>query len=263
VNSKEKPIGVFDSGVGGISVLKECLTVLPSEDFVYFGDSINAPYGTRSVKEVKKLTFNAVDFLLDKGVKAVVIACNTATSAAIDDLREKYNDIPIIGIEPALKPAVEASKGKSIIIMATPMTLAEKKFSNLMQQHNKEVNIIPLPCAGLVELIESGIIEGDEIQSYLKDKLKEFMHLDLASIVLGCTHYPFIKNELIKVVGEKTIIIDGSIGTVNQLKRQLIINDLLSEKKTKGTVTIYNSAASTSSTMNNNIVDLSYKLLSS
>lgn len=268
MNNKENPIGVFDSGVGGISVLKECLIVLPSEDFVYFGDSINAPYGTKSVKEVKELTFNAVDFLLDKGAKAVVIACNTATSAAIDDLREKYKDIPIIGIEPALKPAVEASKGKSIIIMATPMTLSEKKFSNLMRQHNKEVNIIPLPCAGLVELIESGIIEGDEIQSYLKDKLKEFMHLDLASIVLGCTHYPFIKGELIKVVGEKTIIIDGSIGTVNQLKRQLNINDLLSEKKTKGTVTIYNSATSTgsatssSSSMDNNIIDLSYKLLS-
>ncbi|MCB2291501.1 glutamate racemase [Clostridium sp. CS001] len=267
MNNKEKPIGFFDSGVGGISVLKECLTVLPSEDFVYFGDSINAPYGTKGVQEVKKLTFNAVDFLLDKGAKAVVIACNTATSAAIDDLREKYKDIPIIGIEPALKPAVEVSKGKSIIIMATPMTLSEKKFSDLMKQHNKEVNIIPLPCAGLVELIESGIIEGDEIQNYLKEKLKEFMNLDLASIVLGCTHYPFIKGELIKVVGEKTIIIDGSIGTVNQLKRQLNINDLLSEKKTKGTVTIYNSATSsssstgTSSPINNNIVDLSYKLL--
>ena len=274
MKNKEKPIGVFDSGVGGISVLKECLTMLPCEDFVYFGDSINAPYGTKSVKEVKELTFNAVDFLLAKGVKAVVIACNTATSAAIDDLREKYKDIPIIGIEPALKPAVEASKGKSIIIMATPMTLSEKKFSNLMQQHNKEVNIIPLPCAGLVELIENGIIEGDEIENYLKDKLKEYIPLDLGSIVLGCTHYPFIKNELIKVVGEKTIIIDGSIGTVNQLKRQLSINDLLSEKKTKGTVTIYNSATcsssatgsrsttSRSSSMNNNIVDLSYRLLS-
>jgi glutamate racemase len=269
VNNKEKPIGVFDSGVGGISVLKECLTVLPSEDFVYFGDSINAPYGTKSVEEVKELTFNAVDFLLDKGVKAVVIACNTATSAAIDDLRAKYKGILIIGIEPALKPAVETSKGKSVIIMATPMTLAEKKFSNLMEQHNKEVNIIPLPCAGLVELIENGIIEGDEIQSYLKDKLKGFMHLDLAAIVLGCTHYPFIRKELIKVVGEKTIIIDGSLGTANQLKRQLNINDLLTEKETKGTVIIYNSGActssatSSSSSMNNNIVELSYKLLGS
>ena len=255
MNNKEKPIGFFDSGVGGISVLKESLIVLPNEDFVYFGDSINAPYGTKDVNEVKKLTFNAVDFLLDKGVKTVVIACNTATSAAIDDLREKYKDTPIIGIEPALKPAVEISRGKSIIIMATPMTLAEKKFSNLMKQYDKEVNIISLPCAGLVELIESGIIEGEKIESYLKGKLKEFMHLDVASIVLGCTHYPFIKNQLSKIVGEKTVIIDGSIGTVNQLKRQLAYNNLLNEKTTKGTVTIHSSA------INKDIVDLSYKLL--
>ena len=255
MDTKAKPIGFFDSGVGGISVLNESLIVLPNEDFVYFGDSINAPYGTKDVNEVKKLTFNAIDFLLNKGVKAIVIACNTATSAAIDALRVNYKDIPIIGIEPALKPAVKISMGKSIIIMATPMTLAEKKFSNLMQKCNKEVDIISLPCAGLVELIENGIIEGDQINSYLKEKLKEYMHLDIASIVLGCTHYPFIKNELIKVVGENTVIIDGSVGTVNQLKRELTKNNLLNEKKTKGIVSIY------SSSIDNSMIDLSYKLL--
>lgn len=261
MNNKEKPIGFFDSGVGGISVLKESLKILPNEDFVYFGDSLNAPYGIKSVDEVKKLTFNAVDFLLSKGVKIVVIACNTATSAAIDDLRDWYKDIPIIGIEPALKPAVEVSRGKSVIIMATPMTLAEKKFSNLMEQYKKEVNMISLPCAGLVELIENGIFEGNQIQSYLKDKLKEFSGIEIASIVLGCTHYPFIKDELSKIVGEKTIIIDGSVGTGNQLKRQLIKNNLINEKKTKGIVTIYNSAINGCSDTNNCMVDLSYKLL--
>ncbi|MFT5873996.1 MAG: glutamate racemase [Clostridium sp.] len=261
MNNKEKPIGFFDSGVGGISVLKESLKVLPNEDFVYFGDSKNAPYGTKDVNEVRKLTFNAVDFLLDKGAKVVVIACNTATSAAIDALREKYTDISIIGIEPALKPAVKISRGKSIIIMATPMTLAENKFSNLMEKYNREVDIISLPCPGLVELIEHGIIEGEQIERYLKGKLKQFMNLEVASIVLGCTHYPFIKNELVKIVGEKTIIIDGSVGTVNQLKRQLIRNNLLNSKKTKGIVAIYNSATSSSSSINNNLIDLSYKLL--
>lgn len=255
MNNKEKSIGFFDSGVGGISVLKESLRVLPNEDFIYFGDSINAPYGTKDVNEVKKLTFSAVDFLLDKGVKVVVIACNTATSAAIDDLRRRYTDIPIIGIEPALKPAVEVSRGKSVIIMATPMTLAEKKFSNLMKLYDEEVDIIPLPCAGLVELIENGIIDGNQVEKYLKGKLEKFMQIDVASIVLGCTHYPFIKKELAKIVGEKTIIIDGSIGTVNQLKRQLIHNNILNDKKTNGIVTIYNSSK------NNNIIDLSYKLL--
>ncbi|MBX4266450.1 glutamate racemase [Clostridium estertheticum] len=255
MNNREKPIGFFDSGVGGISVLKESLKVLPNEDFVYFGDSLNAPYGIKNVNEVRKLTFKAVDFLLEKGVKVVVIACNTATSAAIDALRRRYKDIPIIGIEPALKPAVEVSRGKSVIIMATPMTLTEKKFDNLMKLYNKEVDIIPLPCAGLVELIENGIIDGDEINKYLKGKLKEFSHLDVSAIVLGCTHYPFIKKELIKIVGEKTIIIDGSIGTVNQLKRQLTSNNLLNEKTAKGIVTIY------SSSTNDNTIDLSYKLL--
>ena len=116
MNNRERPIGFFDSGVGGISVLKESLKVLPSEDFVYFGDSLNAPYGTKNVNEVRELTFKAVDFLIEKGVKVVVIACNTATSAAIDALRKQYKDIPIIGIEPALKPAVEVSRGKSVII---------------------------------------------------------------------------------------------------------------------------------------------------
>ncbi|MGH4051798.1 MAG: glutamate racemase [Clostridium sp.] len=255
MNNKEKSIGFFDSGVGGISVLKESLSRLPNEDFVYFGDSINAPYGTKNINEVKKLTFNAVDFLLDKGVKVIVIACNTATSAAIDDLRREYEDIPIIGIEPALKPAVKISRGRSVIIMATPMTLAENKFNDLMNLFSKEVNIIPLPCAGLVELIENGIIEGDQVEKYLKAKLAKFKQIDVASIVLGCTHYPFIKNELAKIVGEKTIIIDGSIGTVNQLKRQLIHTNLLNDKKTKGIVTIYNSSKSDS------IIDLSYKLL--
>ena len=255
MNNKEKSIGFFDSGVGGISVLKESLSRLPNEDFIYFGDSINAPYGTKNVNEVKELTFNAVDFLLDKGVKMVVIACNTATSAAIDDLRLRYTDIPIIGIEPALKPAVEVSRGKSVIIMATPMTLAEKKFSNLMELYKDEVNIIPLPCAGLVELIEDGIIDGEQVEKYLKGKLTKFKQIDVASIVLGCTHYPFIKKELVKIVGDKIIIIDGSIGTVNQLKRKLISKNLLNDKKTKGIVTIYNSSA------DNNIIDLSYKLL--
>jgi len=255
VNNQEKPIGFFDSGVGGLSVLKESLKVLPNEDFVYFGDSLNAPYGTKDVNEVKKLTFQAVDFLLDKGVKVIVIACNTATSAAIDALRQKYTDIPIIGIEPALKPAVEISRGKSIIIMATPMTLAEKKFSNLMKLYNKEVDIIPLPCAGLVELIENGIIEGDQVEKYLEEKLKKFAQIDVAAIVLGCTHYPFIKRELAKIVGRGTIIIDGSIGTVNQLKRKLTFNNLLNKKKTKGIVTIYNSSENMSA------IDLSYKLL--
>jgi glutamate racemase len=251
----ERPIGFFDSGVGGISVLKEAIKVLPNENFIYFGDSKNAPYGTKNVDEVKKLTFEAVDLLLSKGVKSIVIACNTATSAAIDDLRDYYKDIPIIGIEPALKPAVELNKKGKIIIMATPMTLAESKFNNLMKSYGSSAEIEPLPCAGLVELIESGIVEGDPINSYLKDKLKPYLNEAISSIVLGCTHYPFIKKELSNILSDYTSIIDGSLGTAKQLKRNLIKMNTLNAQTKKGEVHIINSLN------DEDIIKLCYKLI--
>jgi glutamate racemase len=252
---KSRPIGFFDSGVGGISVLKEAVKLLPNENFIYFGDSKNAPYGTKMVEEVKKLTFDAVDFLLSKGVKAIVIACNTATSAAIDDLRSNYTEIPIIGIEPALKPAVELNRKGKIIIMATPMTLAETKFYNLMKSYESKAEIEPLPCAGLVELIEQGIIEGETINSYLKNKLALFLEGDVSSVVLGCTHYPFIKKELSKVLPKDAAIIDGSFGTAKHLKRQLESMDALNPQRNTGTVYIVNSLD------DKEAVALSYKLL--
>jgi glutamate racemase len=250
-----KPIGFFDSGVGGISVLREAVKLLPNENYIYFGDSRNAPYGTKTVNEVKELTFKAVDFLLSKGCKAIVIACNTATSAAIEDLRESYASIPIIGIEPALKPAVELGRDGKIIIMATPMTLAEVKFSNLMKSYEKSADIVPLPCAGLVELIEGGTIEGECINSYLKDKLSPYIRTGISSLVLGCTHYPFIKEELSKVLTEDTVIIDGSFGTAKQLQRQLLSNDISTGHAEQGTVEIINSLES------QDILTLSYNLL--
>ncbi len=252
---KSKPIGFFDSGVGGISVLKEAVSLLPNENYIYFGDSKNAPYGTKRVDEVKALTFSAVDFLLSKGVKAIVIACNTATSAAIEDLRSSFCSVPIIGIEPALKPAVGLDRKGSILIMATPMTLVEAKFNNLMKSYEDRAEIVPLPCAGLVELIENGIVEGDTVNSYLRNKLKPYLNGDISSAVLGCTHYPFIKNELSKVLPKGAEIIDGSLGTVKQLKRQLAKMNALNSQKNKGSVEIINSLN------NEEIIRLSYRLL--
>lgn len=255
MNTKQKPIGFFDSGVGGISVLKETIKVLPNEKFIYFGDSKNAPYGTKSVEQVKELSLNVVNFLLEKNVKAIVVACNTATSAAIDEIRKKYNSIPIIGIEPAVKPAVELNKEGNIVIMATPMTLSEKKFNNLVKDYKGEVNVMPLPCPGLVELIESGVVDGEEISSYLKDRLTGFDVSKITSIVLGCTHYPFIRKELINILGENISVIDGSLGTAKQLKRQLINHNLLNDNKDGYTIEIYNSSEK------KELIDLSYRLL--
>jgi glutamate racemase len=250
-----KPIGFFDSGVGGLSVMKKAIEFMPWEDYIYFGDSKNAPYGTKTVDEVKELTFNAAEFLIKEGVKALVVACNTATSAAIDELRAHYKDIPIIGIEPALKPAVELSDGGKIIIMATPMTLAEKKFKKLMDRYAEEADIIPLPCAGLVELIESGVTEGDELVQFLENKFQDIDKDTISAIVLGCTHYPFVKKAISKVLGEKAILIDGSEGTAKELRRRLGKNGTLGDKGRKGQIKIYNSLK------DNKVIELSYRLL--
>lgn len=248
-------IGFFDSGVGGISVLREAVRLLPNENYIYYGDSLNAPYGTKSPEEVRRLSFKAIDKLIDMKVKAIVVACNTATSIVIDDLRRKYTEIPIIGIEPALKPAVEHFGQGAIVIMATPMTLSENKFMRLREKYSKTSEIISLPCHGLVEIIESGNIRGPEAEEYLKNKFQAIDSYPISSVVLGCTHYPFIKEPLQRVLGKDVAIIDGSIGTVKQLKRILMQKNLLNNQGQKGTINIINSSG------DERILKLSYDLL--
>ena len=255
MDNKNRPIGFFDSGVGGLSVLKEALKVMPNEDYIYFGDSKNAPYGMKSAKEVRDLTFKAVEFLLDKGVKGIAIACNTATSAAVAELRRLYPDLPLVGIEPALKPAVELNNEGDILIMATAMTLKEEKFKKLMERYKERASIIPVPCPGLMEFIEEGKFQGEEIEEYLLDKINTYKRGKIASIVLGCTHYPFIKETLINIVGKDVDIIDGGLGTAKELRRRLNENGLLTNSNNKGSIEIINSSNK------KEVVDLSYSLL--
>lgn len=248
-------IGFFDSGIGGISVLREAVALMPNENYIYIGDSMNAPYGTKTPEEVRNLSFNVIDKLISLGVKAVVVACNTATSAAIDDLREKYEEqLPIIGIEPALKPAVENYGEGVVVIMATPMTLSENKFSKLRERYSETAEIIPMPCDGLVEIIESGITSGPLVEDYLRNKFAEIDKTRVSAVVLGCTHYPFIKDALVKVINENVAVIDGSLGTVKQLKRMLKKRDLLNRSDKKGKITILNSKE-------DRLINLSYDLL--
>ncbi|MGL5635117.1 MAG: glutamate racemase [Sarcina sp.] len=251
------PIGFFDSGVGGISVLKRALQIMPNENYIYVGDSKNAPYGTKTVEEVRDLSFDVVDFLLEKGVKGIVVACNTATSAAVAALRKKYEDLPIVGIEPALKPAVKSQKDGKIVIMATPMTLAEGKFMRLLERlgGTKKEDIIPMPCPGLMEIIEAGHMNTKECEDYLKEKFKPLEEEHIATVVLGCTHYPFIQETLAKVLPDDVDIIDGSLGTSREMQRRLAEKNLLTPKKEKGTVKIYNSSEK------QELIDLSYELL--
>ena len=167
MDKKYESIGVLDSGLGGLSVLREAIKIMPNENFIFFGDSKNAPYGVKSVEQVKKLTFDVVEYLLSRGVKGIMVACNTATSAAVAELRIKYPNLPIVGIEPALKPAVNNSKDGKILVMATPMTLKEAKFHKLLDRYRDKREIEPVPCGGLMEYVEQGILEGDELDDYL------------------------------------------------------------------------------------------------
>ena len=233
-------IVVFDSGLGGISVLRELRRLLPREDFLYFGDSALAPYGTRSTEEVRNLTLQRIADLSDDQTKAVVIACNTATSAAIEALREKYPDRIVIGIEPALKLAAERFPGGKILVMATNVTLREEKFARLMQRFADTHEIIKVPCPGLVELIEAGQLQGEQIQSLLMQHLGGHLEKKPDAVVLGCTHYPFAKKAIRQIMGDEVCILDGGEGTARETRRRLEAAGLLRKSGT-GSVTLRNS----------------------
>ena len=231
-------IAVFDSGVGGISVLRHLVRILPKERYLYFGDSANAPYGTKTKEQVKELTFSAAEKLMARGIKALVVACNTATSAAINDLRAAYPDLIVIGIEPALKLAADKFPGGNLGVMATPMTLREEKFAKLMERFENSCAIHKIPAPGLVELIESGRADSAETDDLLRQLFTPYENLN--ALVLGCTHYPFATASLRRVLGDHVALLDGGDGTARETKRRLSEAGLLHEGP--GEVIIENSA---------------------
>ena len=243
MDEMQRPIGVFDSGVGGISVLRELVALMPNENFIFYGDSKNAPYGTKTLEEVRKLTLADAEYLRSRNVKALVVACNTATSAAIHILREKYQkEIPVIGIEPALKPAVSVKENPRVLVMATPMTLREKKFHNLMQKFQDQAEIISLPCPGLVEFVERGELSGEALEHFLKNLFAPYQERKVDAVVLGCTHYPLVRKTIQKVLGSGVAVFDGGAGTARETLHKLKEYSLVSDAVTPGTVQFYNSA---------------------
>lgn len=241
IGKKEQPIAVFDSGMGGISVLRELVSVMPNEDYIYFGDSKNAPYGTKSKEEVRRLTIEHAEELFEQGAKGLVVACNTATSAAVAKLRELYPYIPIVGIEPAVKPAVNCKENPRVLVMATPMTIREEKFKKLMARYEDQAKIIPLPCPGLMDFVERGDLDGEDLQKYLTELLYEFREEKVDAAVLGCTHYPFVRKMIQKTLGSDVQIFDGGAGTAREMKRRLQEANLLNDSGTKGEVIFRNS----------------------
>ncbi|MBQ2891225.1 MAG: glutamate racemase [Clostridia bacterium] len=250
----EKPIGFFDSGVGGISVLRDSVNLMPNENFIYFGDSKNAPYGTKSVGEVRDLAVANAEMLVSLGVKAIVIACNSATSAAAELLRQKYPDLPVIGVEPAIKPAVLYKEGGSVLVMATDMTLGENKFKALLDKYKGMCNIELLPCPGLMEWVEKGILEGEEVEKFVDGLLSDYKGR-IDRIVLGCTHYPFLSKTIKKVMGEEVVLFDGGEGTARELLRRLKGMNIENTGKNKGEIKFLNSK-------NEDEIELSKRLFS-
>jgi glutamate racemase len=231
----EKPIAVFDSGVGGITVLKHIHALLPHEQLLYVADSKYAPYGNKTPEEIQARCFEIADFLIAKEAKALVVACNTATAAAIDALRDKYT-LPIIGMEPAVKPAAEASKNGIIGVLATTGTLKSAQFAGLLESYGRNVKVVTQACVGLVECIERGELNTVRTRSLIQQYCAPLLAEGADTIVLGCTHYPFLREVIREIVGEEISLIDTGAAVAKQLKRQLEEQNLLSTSQRSANV---------------------------
>lgn len=220
--NKEGKIGIFDSGIGGVTVLKEILKLLPKENYIYYSDSINNPYGDKSDEDIKKICDNIVKYLIKSGSKVIVIACNTASAKAVEFLREKYNNIPFIAIEPAYKMVHDFSYDKPTLVMATKGTIESERFNLLLKKYDNHKTFL-LPCIGLADIIEKG--NYDDINNYLYEHLSQFKD-KVKNVVLGCTHYPLIENEIHDVLGDVTFF-NGAPNLAKHLKCILEENNLL------------------------------------
>lgn len=227
-----QPIGIFDSGVGGTSVWKEIHKLLPYENTIYLADSANAPYGLKSKESIITLSIKNTEHLIDKGCKLIVVACNTATTNAIDVLRNTYN-IPFIGIEPAIKPAALNTQTKAIGILATKGTLSSELFHKTTHLFANNINVVERIGEGIVELIESGQLESAEMKSLLKIYLKPMLEANIDYLVLGCTHYPYLIPTLIDLLPNRVKIIDSGEAVAKQTKTVLEENNLMNLQTTR------------------------------
>lgn len=225
-----RPVGFFDSGLGGASVLREALKLLPNENYIYYGDNANAPYGDRTEDEIAQLTFRCAHRLADMGVKAIVLACNTATATCINQIRSEFS-LPVISIEPAIKPACSLPGTGKVLMMATKATTHLERYLRLRERMPNPDRVINIPCSGIVERIESGRLGEEDYDDLFSEYLAPYKGMEVDAIVLGCTHYIFIKdafrrNAKLHLSGSCRLI-DGNEGTVRQLGRVLDARNLV------------------------------------
>lgn len=237
----DTPIGIFDSGIGGLSIAQEIAKHLPHERFIYFADTAHVPYGPRDDQNIRELTAQAIEWLYRKGCKVAVVACNTASAFSLDYLREHYGDnFPIIGLVPALKPAVLQSKSKTVAVLATPATFRGQLIKDVVEKFAQPsgVTVIPVTCLDLVPFVESGAQMSAACLATLKDILQPVVDQGADYLVLGCTHYPFLKIAIQSIFGQKLTLIDSGLAVARQTARILIKNELLFEQNHDGDVRI-------------------------
>ncbi|HAL62271.1 MAG TPA: glutamate racemase [Chloroflexi bacterium] len=235
---REGPIGVFDSGVGGLSVMREIVKKLPHEDIIYFADTAHCPYGPRSLEEIRGLTQAILSFLLAQGCKIIVVACNTASAAALYHLRERF-EVPIVGMEPAVKPAAQETETKVVGVIATQATFHGELFASLVQRFASHVTVLEGVCPGLVEQVEAGKLDDPQTEAILRHCLEPMLEKGIDALTLGCTHYPFLIPTIKKIVGPQVKIIDPSPAVARQTKRVLEREGLLNHTHRRGRYTFY------------------------
>ena len=242
MSSYHHPVGVFDSGVGGLSVFQRIRADLPHEQLLYVADSGHAPYGNKPDELIIQRSFAITEFLLEQGAKAVVAACNTATATAIAQLRAHF-DIPIIGIEPAVKPAVAMTRSGAVGILATGNTVRSDKFAHLLDQHGHRARVLVQPCPGLADCVEQGELSGPRPRALLERYLTPLLSANVDTLVLGCTHYPFLIPLIQQLTGPEVTILDPSPAVARQLRRQLETKGLLVDHSTVGNERYFTSGA--------------------
>lgn len=226
--SNHQPIGLFDSGIGGLTAAYAIIRELPHEQILYFGDNAHLPYGPQPAEIIRIYSAKATQFLLDQGCKAIVIACNTATAAALNYLRQQWPDVLFIGMEPAVKPGALATRTGKVGVLATAGTFKSQRYASLMHRFAKDVKLLENPCAGLVERIEAGQLNGPETEAFLRGILEPMLAAGADTFVLGCTHYPFVQPLIKKVVGPEATVINPAPAIARQLRRVLEERQLLS-----------------------------------
>lgn len=235
------PIGMFDSGVGGLSVMRHVRSRLPTEDLLYVADQTHVPYGSRPAEQIRRLSEGATRFLLGQGAKLVVVACNTASAAALDTLRVTFGDVPIVGMEPAVKPgAVQSQRGR-IGVLATAGTFGSRRYADLMARYADGIVAYEDPCTGLVAEIEAGRADGQEAERILDRALSPMLAAGVDTFVLGCTHYPFALSAIQHLVGPAATIIDPAPAVARQVERVLEQRALLAGRERRGRVALFTS----------------------